>query len=723
MATIRVSLPVGVDAFQVANQPRVVKAAVGEFTESFVEALIIVLGVSFLSLGFRAGTVVALTVPLVLGAAFLVMLVSGMQLHRISLGALILALGLLVDDAMIATEMMARKMEEGWDRLKAATLAYETTAFPMLTGTMITVAGFLPIGLARSNAGEYTGSIFWVTAISLGLSWIAAVLFAPCFGAMMLKRTADGGHDHFQTGFYRRLRAAVSWCIGHRWVVIAATLALFAMGVAAMIAVPKQFFPLSNRPEILVDIWLPEGATLAETDAVTRGIEAEILKDPEVRQVTTYVGEGTPRFFLLLVEKLSASNYAQLVVLSVDNRARERVMRRIGALLATKFPQVRGRTLRLQVGPPVDYPVAFRVVGENPHVVRHYAEQVAAAMREDPDLVDVTDDWVQAIRTLRLKLDQDKARAVGVSSRSIALALQAEESGIKVGEFRDGTELIDMIWRARVEDRGNLSHLHDINIATSSGASVPLDHLVTLVPSFEDGVVWRRNGLYAVTVRADVRPGVQPPAPTWRLWTKLTAIAQGMPFGTHLELGGSEEENKIAQKSIFTWLPLVALVTLFLLMVQLQNLSRSLMVMATAPLGVIGAAFALLAFWAPFGFVALLGLIALAGMIMRNSVILVDQIEQDIRSGSDDWTAIVEATVRRFRPITLTAAAAVLAMIPLSRSDFFGPQAITIMGGLIGATVLTVFFVPALYAAWFRVGRPTAQAQAAKLSQAAAPAE
>ncbi len=723
MAAIRANLPIGVDATQMADQPRVVRAAVGEFTESFVEALVIVLAVSFLSLGLRAGTVVALTVPLVLGAVFLVMLISGMQLHRISLGALILALGLLVDDAMIATEMMARKMEEGLDRLRAASFAYETTAFPMLTGTMITVAGFLPIGLARSNAGEYTGSIFWVTAISLGLSWIAAVLFAPCLGGTILRHAAGSTHEHFQTGFYRRLRTAVSWCVSHRWMVIGATLAAFALGIVAMVAVPKQFFPLSNRPEILVDIWLPEGATLAETDSVTKRIEAEILKDPEVRQIATYVGEGTPRFFLLLVQKLSASNYAQLVVLSADNRARERVMRRINDLLASRFPEVRGRTLRLQVGPPVDYPVAFRVVGENPRIVRRYADQVAATMRENPDLIDVTDDWMQPIRTVRLDLDQDKARALGVSSRSVALALQAEESGIKVGEFRDGTELIDMVWRARAEDRGNLGNLHDINVATSTGASVPLDHLVKLVPRFEDGVIWRRNGLYAITVRADVRPGVQPPAPTWRVWPKLRALAATMPFGTHVELGGSEEENQIAQKSIFRWLPLVGLVTLFLLMVQLQNLSRALMVVATAPLGVIGAAFALLAFWAPFGFVALLGLIALAGMIMRNSVILVDQIEQDIRAGSDDWTAIVEATVRRFRPIMLTAAAAVLAMIPLSRSDFFGPQAITIMGGLIGATVLTVFFVPALYAAWFRVGRPTAQARPVALSSAPLPAE
>jgi multidrug efflux pump len=651
------------------------------------------------------------------------MLVSGMQLHRISLGALILALGLLVDDAMIATEMMARKMEEGWDRLKAATLAYETTAFPMLTGTMITVAGFLPVGLARSNAGEYTGSIFWVTAISLGLSWIAAVLFAPCLGAMMLKSAAGSSHEHFDTGFYRRLRAAVSWCIGHRWTVIAATLIAFGVGILAMVLVPKQFFPLSNRPEILVDVWLPEGATLAETDAATKAIETEIGKDPEVRQVTTYVGEGTPRFFLLLVQKLAATNYAQLVVLAADNQARERVMQRIGTLLATRFPAVRGRTLRLQVGPPVDYPVTFRVIGENPLVLRRYADRVAEAMRQDPDLLDVNDDWTQAIRVVRLELDQDKARALGVSSRSIALALQAEESGVTVGQLREGTELIDMVWRARAEDRGDLGNLRNVNMTTAAGATVPLDQLVRFVPIFEDGVVWRRNGLYAITVRADVRPGVQPPAPTWRVWPRLQAIAATMPFGVHLELGGSEEENVIAQKSIFAWLPLVALVTVFLLMVQLQNLSRALMVVATAPLGVIGAALALLAFWAPFGFVALLGLIALAGMIMRNSVILVDQIDQDIRGGSDDWTAIVEATVRRFRPIVLTAAAAVLAMIPLSRSDFFGPQAITIMGGLIGATVLTVLFVPALYAAWFRVGRPRAEPHTIALSSAPAPAE
>jgi multidrug efflux pump len=706
MERLRASLPVGVDVAQVANQPHVVREAVGEFTESFLEALVIVLGVSFLSLGLRAGTVVALTVPLVLGAVFVVMLVAGMELHRISLGALILALGLLVDDAMIATEMMARKMEEGWERLKAAGFAYETTAFPMLTGTSITVAGFLPIGLARSNAGEYTGSIFWVTAIALSLSWLAAVLFAPFLGAMILKSHVASQREHFQTRFYRRLRAAIGWCVGRRWTVIAATAGLFALGVLAMLLVPKQFFPLSNRPEILVDILLPEGATLVETDAAAKRVEAEILKDPEVRQVTSYVGEGTPRFFLLLVEKLSASNFAELVVLSASNRARERVMQRIEALLAADFPEVRGRTLRLQVGPPVDYPVAFRIVSENPGVVRRYADEVARLMRGDGDIVDVTDDWTQAIRTLRLELDQDKARALGVSSRSVALALAAEESGIKVGALRERDQLIDIVWRARAEDRGELGNLRDVNVATATGAAVPLDQLVRLVPHFEEGVIWRRNGLYAVTVRADVRRGVEPPAPTWRLWPKLQAVADAMPFGTHLELGGSEEENVIAQRSIFAWLPLAGAVTLFLLMVQLQNLSRALMVVATAPLGVIGAAFALLAFQAPFGFVALLGLIALAGMIMRNAVILVDQIEQDVRAGSDDWTAVVEATVRRFRPIMLTAAAAVLAMIPLSRSDFFGPQAITIMGGLVGATALTIFFVPALYAAWFRVGRP-----------------
>jgi len=708
IARLHVTLPVGVDVEQVANQPRVVREAVGEFTRSFLEALVIVLGVSFLSLGTRAGAVVALTVPLVLGASFAVMLLSGVELHRISLGALILALGLLVDDAMIATEMMARKMEEGLERVKAASIAYDTTAFPMLTGTLITVAGFLPVGLARSNAGEYTGSIFLVTAIALSLSWLAAVLFAPCLGALLLTTVPDSSREHFQTPFYQRLRHAVDWCVAHRGRVIAAAAGAFGLGLVAMTIVPKQFFPQSNRPEILVDVTLPEGATLAETDLLTRRLETAIRIDPEVRQVATYVGEGSPRFFLLLVQKLSATNFAQLVVLSANNKARERVMQRIRALIARDFPQVRGRTLRLQVGPPLDYPVAFRVVGENPVTVRRCADQVAATMRQDPDLLDVTDDWVQPVRTLRLEVDQDKARAVGVSSRSIAQALQAEQTGIRLGEFRERDELIDIVWRAQAADRGRLGDLRDVNVATASGASVPLDQLVRITPVFEDGVIWRRNGLYAITVRADVRTGVEPPAPTWRVWPKLASIAATIPAGTHLELGGSEEENLIARASIFKWLPLVGFVTLFLLMLQLQDLSRAVMVVATAPLGLIGASFGLLIFWAPFGFVALLGLIALAGMIMRNSVILVDQIGQDIRAGHDEWTAIVEATVRRFRPIALTAAAAVLAMIPLSRSDFFAPQAITIMGGLIGATVLTVFFVPALYAAWFKVRRPIA---------------
>lgn len=721
MEGLRRQLPVGVDVKQVANQPHVVREAVGEFTRSFVEALVIVLGVSFASLGARAGAVVALTVPLVLGASFVVMLLAGMELHRISLGALILALGLLVDDAMIATEMMARKMEEGWDRVRAASQAYQTTAFPMLTGTLITVAGFLPVGLARSDAGAYTGSIFWVTAIALGLSWIAAVLFAPCLGALILKQHSDSAHEHFQTPFYRRLREAVEWCVMHRWSVITATAGALALGVVAMLLVTKQFFPLSNRPEILVDILLPQGATLAETDAVTKRIEAQILKDPEVRQVATYVGEGTPRFFLLLVQKLSSSNFAQLVVLSANNRARERVMRRIHILLATRFPEVRGRTLRLQVGPPLDYPVAFRVVGENPTVVRHYADEVAAVMRRDPGMLDVTDDWEQPVRTVRLELDQDKARALGVSSRSVAQALQAVESGIKVGEFRERDELIDILWRAQARDRASLGELRDINVATASGSNVPLDQLVRITPVFEDGVIWRRNGLYAITVRADIPANVQPPEPTWRVWPKLQPIAAAMPVGTHLELGASEEANLIARGSIFQWLPLVGVVTLFLLMLQLQKLSQAFMVMATAPLGLIGAAFALLLLRAPFGFVALLGLIALAGMIMRNSVILVDQIQQDIHAGHAEWTAIVDATVRRFRPIVLTAAAAVLAMIPLSRSDFFAPQAITIMGGLIGATVLTVFFVPALYAAWFGVQRAAPEEVSGSIADESAP--
>lgn len=707
MIRIEGELPVGVDVDRVANQPRVVKTANGEFLSTFFEALAAVLLVSFASLGFRTGSVVALTVPLVLAGTLLSMLLFGMEIHRISLGALILALGLLVDDAMIAIEMMARKLEEGWDRINAATYAYSATAFPMLTGTLITIVGFLPVGLAESQAGEYTVSIFQVMGISLLLSWVGAVVFTPYLGFLLLKVQPSSAHEHdlFDTPFYRRLRHWVTWCMEHRKRVIVATGVLFSIGLVTLTQVPEQFFPLSNRPEVIVDLWLPEGSSFAQSEAAAKHMETILSKDEDVVNYTAYIGGGSPRFFLLIVQQLANTNLSEFVVMTRDNAARERVMQRIRQAFATDFPEVRGRVMRLNVGPPMDYPLVFRVFGEDPMIVRNIADRVSEIMRANPNTVDVNDDWHDRIPSLRLALDQDKARALGISTSSLSKILHAHYTGIPIGQFREDDKLIDIVWRAQDNLRTAADRLPDVTVRTDSGQSEQLSQFVKFETVFEDGVRWRRNRFPAISVRADVVDGAMAPDVAAEISPKLKPIQDQLPAGYFIETGGSKEDAWIAQKSILIWIPLVLVIMLILLMVQLQNLSRTFLVFVTAPLGVIGAAFALLLFRAPFGFVALLGIIALSGMIMRNSVILVDQIEQNQKAGLDTWSAIVESTVRRFRPILLTAMAAILAMIPLSRNDFFGPQAIAIMGGLIIATVLTVFFLPALYVAWFRVKR------------------
>lgn len=712
MTKIEANLPIGVDVEKVADQSKMVNIAIGEFMHTFWEALAAVLLVSFLSLGIRAGSVVALTVPIVLAGTLLCMLVFGLEIHRISLGALILALGLLVDDAMIAIEMMAQKLEQGWDRMRAATYAYKVTAFPMLTGTLITVAGFLPVGLAKSSAGEYTVAISQVVGISLILSWLGAVVFTPYIGYLILKvtpKTEQVHHEHFDTPFYHRLRNWVNICLQYRKTVIFATILLFGAGVVTLTKVPQQFFPLSNRPELIVDLWLPEGSAFAQTETVAKRMEAIFAKDEEIASYASYIGGGTPRFFLLIVQQLTNTNLAEFVLVTKDNVARERVMQRIQQTLATDFPEVRGRVVRLNVGPPMDYPLVFRVLGKDASKVRSIAEQVTEIVRENPYTVDVNDDWNERIPSVRLVLDQDKARALGVSTSSLSQALQAHYTGISVGQFREDDKLIDIVWRAQQPLRMGVDKLPNINVPTNQGKSVSLSQLVSTETTFEDGVRWRRNRSPAISVRADVVEGMLAPDVAAQIEPKLDILQKQLPSGYFIETGAAKEDSGTAQNSILIWIPLVVVVTLLLLMMQLQNLARTFLVFITAPLGLIGAAFALMLFGAPFGFVALLGIIALAGMVMRNSVILIDQIEQDEKTGLDAWTAIVESTVRRFRPIMLTAAAAILAMIPLSRNDFFGPQAIAIMGGLTVATALTVFFLPALYAAWFKVQRVTSK--------------
>nr|WP_315596686.1 efflux RND transporter permease subunit [uncultured Cupriavidus sp.] len=714
---LRGQLPVGIEMDQVQDQPQAVKRSVGEFVHVLIEAVVIVLGVSFVALGLhtrplrldvRPGLVVALTIPLVLAVTFLFMNIFGIGLHKISLGALIIALGLLVDDAIIAVEMMVRKLEEGFSKMEAATFAYSSTAMPMLTGTLITAAGFLPVGLARSTVGEYTFAIFAVTAMALVLSWLAAVYFTPYLGYLILKtRANDGGHHEvFDTPFYARFRKLVSWCVTWRKTVIVITLVSFALGLLAFKYVEKQFFPDSSRPELMVELWMPEGTSFAQTEAVTKRFEAAMRQDKAVQSVTSFVGVGAPRFYLPLDQIFPQSNVAQAIVMPVTAEARDALRKRIERVLITEFPQLRGRVKLLPNGPPVQYPVQFRVIGPDAAGVRKVADQVRAIMTDNPNTVGVNDNWNENVKMLRLELDQDKARALGVTTNAIARATQAVLTGVAVGQYRDADKLIDIIMRTPRNERDTMSDLNNVLVPTSSGRAVPLTQIARVTLKSEPGVIWRENRDFGITVQSDVIDGIQGPTVTAQINPKLDPIRAALPAGYRITIAGAQEESGKAGASIAAQLPLCIFLIFTLLMLQLHSFSRAVMVFLTGPLGLIGAAATLLMLHAPMGFVAQLGITALLGMIIRNSVILVDQIEQDIKSGLPPWDAIVESAVRRFRPIILTAAAAVLAMIPLSRSTFWGPMAVAIMGGLVVATVLTLLFLPALYATWFRVKRP-----------------
>jgi len=707
---IRANLPVGIEVHQVADQPTVVKRSVGEFMRTLMEAVAIVLVVSFLSLGLRTGVVVALCIPLVLAVTFLCMMIAGIDLQRISLGALIIALGLLVDDAIIAVEMMVIKMEQGWDRVRAASYAYTSTAFPMLTGTLVTAAGFLPVGFAKSSAGEYTFSIFAVVTISLLVSWVVAVIFTPYIGFKILPDfKAQHGREEravYQRGFYVTFRRLVTWCVTFRKSVILTTAVTFVMALAGFTLVEQQFFPSSNRPELLIDLSLPEGSSITATEREARKMESYLAGDPDVVNYVVYVGGGTPRFYLPLDMQLPNASFAQFVVLSKNNEAREKLHARITKLFDEDFTLLRGRVNRLENGPPVGYPVQFRVSGKDPALVRGIATKVAAVMRENRHVFNVHLDWNERSKVVKLDVDQDKARVLGISSRRLSGIINSILTGYSVTFYREGDKLIEVLARAEANERLELGSIKDLNIPTPSGKAVPLSQIVTINYDFEDGVVWRRNRLPTITARGDIRGSIQAPVVTAQIDPLLDPIRVTLPEGYQVAVGGAVEESAKGQASVAAVMPLTLLVMITLLMVQLQSISRTVLVLLTAPLGMIGVALFLLLFHIPFGFVAMLGVIALAGMIMRNSVILVDQIEQDIAAGRAPWDAIIDSTVRRFRPIMLTAATTILAMIPLTRSDFWGPMAVAIMGGLLVATVLTLLFLPALYAAWFRVSWP-----------------
>ncbi|MBS0547018.1 MAG: efflux RND transporter permease subunit [Proteobacteria bacterium] len=704
MAAIERDLPVGITVHRVANQPEVVETSFEEFIHSLGEALAIVLVVSFVSLGVRTGVIVALSVPLVLAITFVGMMLLGIDFQRISLGALIIALGLLVDDAIIAVEMMMVKLEQGFSRMQAATFAYTSTAFPMLTGTLVTAAGFVPVGFAKSSAGEYTNSIFWVVGLSLVVSWFVAVLFTPWLGYHLLPQPKASAHHEAYTGrFYTVFRKLVVWCVTWRKTTIAVTALAFVGAMAAFGLVQKQFFPTANRPELIVDLRLAQGASYAATDAEVAKLETWLAKNQDVATYTSYIGAGSPRFYLPTVPELTNANFGQVIVMTKGLEQRERVFAELSTLFDHEFEAVRARVQRLQNGPPVAYPVMFRVLGDDPQTVRRVAEQVRQVFKADPATRDVNFDWNELSKSVRLEIDQSKARALGVDSQLLGNTLQTLLSGVTVTQYREGTETIDVVARAVAPERLSVEGLEAINLRTASGGVVSLAQLAKLHFELEEPILWRRNKDLLMTVRAGVVDGVQGPDVAARIDKALAPLRTTLPAGYRIEVGGDKEESAKSQASIFRMMPVMAFLMLVFLMLQLRSFSKLALVVLTAPLGMIGVALFLLLFGQPFGFVSLLGVIALAGMIMRNSVILVDQIDQDIAAGHAAWDAVVDATVRRARPILLTAGTAIFAMVPLSRSVFWGPMAVALMGGLLVATALTLLFLPALYAAWFRV--------------------
>ena len=734
--TLQKTLPLGMELKKVSDQPVAVQRSIHEFVKVLAEAVIIVLLVSFFSLGFRTGLVVAFSIPLVLAMTFAGMNLFDVGLHKISLGALILALGLLVDDAIIAVEMMAIKMEQGYSRMKAAGFAWTSTAFPMLTGTLITAAGFLPIATAASSTGEYTRSIFQVVTIALIVSWVAAVVFVPYLGAKLLPDFSKeaqkapwyvrlwarlrkqpeppavvhhvGEHfDPYQTKFYQSFRKMVNLCVTYRKTVIAVTVGIFALSVVMFKFVPQQFFPPSNRAEILVDLKLEEGASLTATEDAVKKVEQFLSKQNGIDNYVAYVGTGSPRFYLPLDQQMPQAGFAQFVVLASSLDDRDAIRKSLDTQIRQLLPQVRTRVSLLENGPPVGYPLQFRVSGEDIAIVREQAQHVAKLVSENPNTTNVHLDWGEQSKIISLDIDQDRARQMGVNSEDLANFLNSSITGVIINQYREKRELIDIRIRGDQTERVSVELLSSLAVPTTKGTTVPLAQIAKIQYKFEDGLIWHRNRLPTITVRADIRTKLQPATVVNELAGKIDQLRTTLPSGYLVEVGGTVEESAKGQNSVNAGMPLFLAVVFTLLMIQLKSISRSFIVFLTAPLGLIGVVLFLILFNKPFGFVAMLGTIALSGMIMRNSLILIDQIEQDILAGHHQWDAILDATVRRARPIILTALAAVLAMIPLSRSIFFGPMAVAIMGGLIIATLLTLFFLPALYAAWFKVKKTT----------------
>ncbi len=699
-------LPVGVGVHKVSDQAEVVDKAVGGFTSALFEAVIIVLVVSFISLGVRAGLVVACSIPLVLAMVFVFMEYSGITMQRISLGALIIALGLLVDDAMITVEMMVTRLEMGETKEQAATYAYTSTAFPMLTGTLVTVAGFVPIGLNNSSAGEYTFTLFAVIAVAMLVSWVVAVLFAPVIGVHILSSNIKPkSEEPGRVG--RAFNSSMIWAMRHRWLAIGITLALFAASLFSMQFVQSQFFPSSDRPEILVDLNLPQNASVNETRKVVDRFEASFKDDPDIERWSTYIGQGALRFYLPLDQQLENPFYAQLVIVSKGLEERGALTARLQKRLREDFVGIGSYVQPLEMGPPVGRPLQYRVSGEDVDKVRQHAIELATLLDQNSHVGEVIYDWNEPGKVLRIDINQDKARQLGLSSEDVANLMNSVVSGSAVTQVRDDIYLINVVGRAEDAERGTPETLQNLQIVTPSGASIPLLAFATVGYELEQPLVWRRDRKPTITVKGAVRDEIQPTDLVKQLKPEIDKFAAGLPVGYKVATGGTVEESSKAQGPIASVVPLMLFLMATFLMIQLHSVQKMFLVASVAPLGLIGVVLALIPTGTPLGFVAILGVLALIGIIIRNSVILVTQIDAYEISGYLPWDAVVEATEHRRRPILLTAAAASLGMIPIAREVFWGPMAYAMIGGIIIATLLTLLFLPALYVAWYRIKEPT----------------
>jgi len=708
MAEIVHDLPIGIEPHLVSDQPVVVASAISGFTDALWEAIAIVLGVSFLSLGLRAGLVVAVTIPLVLAIVFLGMEIAGISLQRISLGALIIALGLLVDDAMITIEMMISQLESGVDRVKAATHAYVTTAFPMLTGTLVTVAGFVPVGFARSSAGEYCFSLFAVVVIALLVSWVVAVLFTPLIGVTILPATLTPKHEKKPSRAAGLFHRVLIGALRAKYFIIGGTLATFVAAVAGFGLVQQQFFPSSDRPELLANINLPQNASIYATQAAVAQFEGLLKNDPDIDHYSIYTGQGAVRFLLTLDLQLANDNFAQAVIVAKDAEARERLRARLDAAIQDQFPGAIIRLSPLELGPPVGWPLQYRVSGPDPEGTRNAAFRAAQVLAADPRTKLINFDWNEPGKAIRVTLDQDQVRRLGLSTQSLSQALNTVLTGASITQVRSGIYLIDVVGRAEADQRHTAETLRNLQVPLDDGRTVPLSQFATFDYTIEPPIVWRRDLLPTITVQADVAKGVQAKTVNAALAKPMAEFAAALPPGYSIEPGGTLESSAKAQASIAAVFPVTLLLMLTILMLQLQSFQRMFLVVSVAPFGLIGVVAALLPTGTPMGFVAILGIIALVGMIIRNSVILVDQIETNVATGQDKWNAVIDAATHRLRPILLTAAAAILGMLPIAREVFWGPMAYAVIGGLAVATALTLVFLPALYVAWFRVKEPEA---------------